>query len=58
MKEIRDYARDNGLDIVEIEGGKHTKIMVGGLRTVVARHTHEMCPRKVRKQLGMPDRGQ
>ncbi|MFZ2174957.1 MAG: type II toxin-antitoxin system HicA family toxin [Rhodococcus sp. (in: high G+C Gram-positive bacteria)] len=57
LKEIRAFAKDAGLDIVETEGGSHTKVVVGGRRTVVARHGEipEVTAKAIRKQLGMTE---
>lgn len=59
LKEIRAFAKTNGLDITETEGGRHTKVVVDGRRTVVARHgeINDHTVTKIRKQLGMPTKG-
>ncbi|MFM9262186.1 hypothetical protein ACKAMS_26450 [Rhodococcus sp. 5A-K4] len=57
LKEIRAFAKDAGLDIDETEGGNHTKVVIGGRRTVVARHSEipELTAKAIRKQLGMTE---
>ncbi|REK78046.1 hypothetical protein DVG80_32580 [Rhodococcus erythropolis] len=57
LKEIRAFAKAAGLDIVETEGGSHTKVVVGQRRTVVARHSeiNELTAKAIRKQLGMSE---
>lgn len=56
LKELREYARSNGLEYNETEGGNHTKVALGGRRTVVARHTEipDLLVKKIRKQLEIP----
>jgi mRNA interferase HicA len=56
LEELRDYAKANGLECSETEGGNHTKVVLGGRRTVVARHTEipDLLVKKIRKQLGVP----
>lgn len=57
LKEIRAFAKDAGLEVDETEGGNHTKVVVGGRRTVVARHSEipELTAKAIRKQLGMTE---
>ena len=56
LKELRDYAKANGLEFTETEGGNHTKVVLGGRRTVVARHNEipDLLVKKIRKQLEIP----
>ncbi|MBT2275341.1 hypothetical protein [Rhodococcus qingshengii] len=46
-----------GLEIDETEGGNHTKVVVGGRRTVLARHSEipELTAKAIRRQLGMTE---
>jgi mRNA interferase HicA len=55
MKQIADYAKANGLDVVLTEGGQHTKIVVGDRRTVVPRHNevNEITAKQILKQIGV-----
>ncbi|MGJ9423967.1 type II toxin-antitoxin system HicA family toxin [Aeromicrobium sp. CF3.5] len=54
IKQLRQFAKDNGLEVVETEGSNHTRFIVGGRRTVVARHNEipEVTVRKILKQIG------
>lgn len=56
LKELRDYAKANGLEFTGTEGGNHTKVVLGGRRTVVARHNEipDLLVKKIRKQLEIP----
>lgn len=57
LKEIRAYAKSIGEQAVETEDANHTKIELGGRRTVVARHgeINELAVKQIRKQLGLPN---
>lgn len=39
IKRLRRAARDVDVDVTEIEGGRHTLLILDGLRIPVARHT-------------------
>ncbi|HZC89467.1 MAG TPA: toxin HicA [Mycobacterium sp.] len=56
LTEIRTFAKASGQPITEVEGANHTRVEVGGRRTVVARHSeiNELTVKAIRKQLGMP----
>nr|WP_198428744.1 hypothetical protein [Nocardia bovistercoris] len=55
LKEIHAYAAGIDAEVEIIEGGNHTKVVVGGRRTVIARHNelNELTVKSIRKQLGM-----
>lgn len=55
LKEIRRFARSEGLTLDITEGANHTKVHVGKRRTVIPRHTdiNELTARSIRRQLGM-----
>ena len=38
LKRLRRAAKDTGVDVEEIEGGRHTLMVLDGLRIPVARH--------------------
>jgi hypothetical protein len=38
MKELRDIAKAQGLELVATEGGSHTKVAIGDRQTTVPRH--------------------
>jgi hypothetical protein len=38
IKKLRKAAKDANVDVVEIEGGRHTLLIFDGLRIPVARH--------------------
>jgi mRNA interferase HicA len=38
MKTLRASARSRGLEMSELEGGKHTKVMIGEVWTTIPRH--------------------
>lgn len=54
LKKLRDYAKTNGLDITEREGGSHTVIKVGEHTTTVPRHgeVNEITAKAILKQIG------
>lgn len=39
LKKLRKAARDAGVSLDEIEGGRHTVLILDGLRVPVGRHT-------------------
>lgn len=51
LREIRDRAGDR--PVVIIEGGKHTKVQVGGRQTTIPRHReiNELTAKAILKQL-------
>jgi hypothetical protein len=57
IREIRAYAKGNGLAYREAQGANHTVVVVGGRRTVVARHReiNDLTVKAIRKQLGIAE---
>lgn len=53
VKHIHRAAKERGITVTEVDGGKHTKLYVGGTRiTTVPRHNEisEMTARAIQKQ--------
>lgn len=55
MREMRSHAKTIGVEVVETEGGSHTKVVVGDRRSVVPRHKeiNDLTVKSIRGQLGM-----
>lgn len=55
MKTLRQHAKDLDVDMVETEGGSHTKVVIGDRRTVVPRHSeiNEITAKSILKQIGV-----
>lgn len=55
MKILRDHAKDTGQQIIESEGGNHTKVMIGDKRTTIPRHSevNELTARAILKEMGV-----
>lgn len=54
LKELMNFARDQGIEPEITEGANHTKIRIGDRRTVIPRHAEitETTARAIRKQAG------
>lgn len=54
MRRLADVARREGVDLVVVEGGSHTKVVVGPRRSVVPRHKeiNEITARAILRQMG------
>lgn len=55
MKKLSKHAKQQGLDMVVVEGGNHTKVTIGVRKTVVARHNeiNEITAQAILKQMGV-----
>lgn len=55
LKIIRNHAKANNLALSVTEGGSHTKVVLGGRRTVIPRHNEiaELTANAIYKQLGI-----
>jgi hypothetical protein len=53
MQKLREMAAAEGRDLVESEGGSHTKVTIGDRQSVVPRHReiNELTARAILKQL-------
>lgn len=52
MKRIHREADRNGITVTETEGGKHTKLYVGGTMVAIPRHSeiNELTARSILKE--------
>ncbi len=55
MRARRSAARNQGLELIVIEGGNHTKVVIGTRRSVVPRHSeiNELTARAILTQMGV-----
>lgn len=55
MKALKAQAEAEGLDLVEIEGAKHTKVSIGERQSTVPRHNeiNEITAAAILKQMGV-----
>ncbi len=55
MRALRSAAREQGLELIVVEGGNHTKVMIGTRRSVVPRHSeiNELTARAILTQMGV-----
>jgi hypothetical protein len=55
MKALKAQAKAEGLDLVEIEGAKHTKVSIGERQSTVPRHNeiNEITAAAILKQMGV-----
>lgn len=55
MKKLAEQAKAEGLELVETEGGSHTKVKIGDRQSVVARHNeiNEITAKQILKQMGV-----
>ncbi len=54
MKRLAEHAKALDLEMVQTEGGSHTKVTIGDARTVVPRHgeINEITAKQILKQIG------
>lgn len=55
LRALREHAGTLGVEMIEIEGGSHTKIQIGDRRTVIPRHNevNERTAKRILKQMGV-----
>lgn len=53
MRALRSIANERGTELVEVEGGAHTKVTIGDRTTVVPRHReiNELTARTILRQI-------
>lgn len=54
MRRLTDVARREGIDLVAVEGARHTKVVIGPRRSVVPRHNeiNEITAKAILRQMG------
>ena len=55
INKLKASAKQRGLEYTEVEGGKHTKVGIGGKQTTVPRHNEiaEGTAKAILKQMGV-----
>lgn len=55
MKALKAEAKRRGVDLIETEGGKHTKVSIGDRNSVVPRHNevNEITAKEILKAMGV-----
>ena len=54
IKTLKQIAKERGVEYSEVEGGNHTKVFIGDIQTVVARHSeiNEITAQSIIKHCG------
>jgi mRNA interferase HicA len=55
MKQLGQQAKSEGLELEVVEGGNHTKVMIGDRRSTVPRHKelNELTAKAILRQMGV-----
>ncbi len=55
LKTLKAEAKARGVEMEVVEGGNHTKVIIGDVQTVVPRHNeiNEITARAILKQMGV-----